>query len=147
MSQILSAFYSRLKAIKKTDLEGIAAIVLKNCSVSLSSPLCQIFSKSLSLGQFLDQWKFSKITPTYKSGCKQNITNYRPICKLPVVTNIFEKIVSNKILTIIKPLQSVVAVFTSFRRLGINTFSLHLRDGCLSHSLLFSLFSSWIFFF
>ena len=65
VSQMLNAFYSRFKAIKKTELERIAAVVLKNCSVSLSSPLCQIFAMPLSLGQLLDQWKISEITPTY----------------------------------------------------------------------------------
>ena len=65
VSQMLNAFYSRFKAIKKTELERIAAVVLKNCSVSLPSPLCQIFAMPLSLGQLLDQWKISEITPTY----------------------------------------------------------------------------------
>ena len=81
----------------KLGPDGIAPIVLKNCSLCLSLPLCVIFNKSLSLGQFLSQGKISEILPTYKSGCKQDITNYRPIPKLLL----FEKIVCDKVSPIV----------------------------------------------
>ena len=86
-----------LESNVKLGPDAISSIVLKNCAISLSSPLCLLFNKSLSLGQFLSQWKVSEIMPTFKSGCKQHITNYRPIAKLLVIPNFFEKIVCDKI--------------------------------------------------
>ena len=61
------------------------------------NPLCYLFMKSLSLGQFLDQWEISELIPIYKSGSKQDITNYRPISKLLVTLKLFEQIVCGKI--------------------------------------------------
>ena len=66
-----------------------------------SLPLCVIFNKSLSLVQFLSQWKVSEILPTHKSGCKQDITSYRPISKLLIIPKLFEKIVCDKVSAIV----------------------------------------------
>ena len=41
-----------LESNVKLSPDGIASIVLKNCAMSLSSPLCLLFNKSLLLGQF-----------------------------------------------------------------------------------------------
>ena len=61
-----------------------------------------LFNLSLRSGEFLDSWKFSYITPVYKSGPKQNIENYRPIAKLQLIPKIFESIVKRKIYEAVK---------------------------------------------
>ena len=79
------------------DLHGIANFFLKNCAINISLPLLLIFNKSLSSGSFLDDWKLSQIVPIHKSGCKEDIRNYRPISKLPCIPKLFESIITNKI--------------------------------------------------
>ena len=84
--------------VGKTSIssDGLAPVVLKNCYFSISLPLYLIFNESLTLGQFLDDWKISEIVPIHKSGSKQDICNYRPICKILIIPKLFEKIICKK---------------------------------------------------
>ena len=81
----------------KPDSDNICNLLLRKCCSSLGPPLTLIFQDSLKSGHFLDRWKFSSITPIYKSGSKQDITNYRGIAKLLVIPKLFESIVKTKI--------------------------------------------------
>lgn len=80
----------------QTDVDGLSSFLLKNCS-AFAYPLLLIFNKSLERGEFIDAWKVTHITPTFKSGNKNNISNYRPISKLSTVSKLFEYIVKQKI--------------------------------------------------
>lgn len=77
---------------------------LHNCAQQLSVPLTLIFNNSLSLGTFPSDWKSSFLTPIYKSGDKCNIDNYRGIAILSAIPKLFEKLVYDKISSIINPL-------------------------------------------
>ena len=50
-----------LSSLKNVVQLGSAPIVLQNCSLALSYPLCYLFKKSLSLVQFLDKCKISEL--------------------------------------------------------------------------------------
>ena len=79
------------------DRDNICNLILKNCCAFLGQPLRTIFLESLNSGLFLDGWKFSTITPIFKSGHKHEIVNYRGITKLMVIPKLFEAIVKTKI--------------------------------------------------
>ena len=78
------------------DMYGMAKFFLKNCAMNISLPIFLIFNKSLSSGIFLDDWKLSQIAPIRKSGCKEDIRNYRPISKIQCIPKLFESIMTNK---------------------------------------------------
>ncbi len=48
------------------------------------------------------EWKSSVICPIYKKGCKNNASNYRPICLASVICKILERIVKANILQYLK---------------------------------------------
>ena len=48
-------------------------------------------------GIFPDELKIARVIPLYKSGDKSNITNYRPILLLPVLSKIFEKLIHSRL--------------------------------------------------
>ena len=95
-SEIISAL-RLLDNNASPDRDNICNLVLKNCSAFLGLPLKTIFLESLNSGLFLDRWKFSTITPIFKSGHKHEIENYRGISKLMVIPKLFEAIVKTKI--------------------------------------------------
>lgn len=78
-------------------VDGIPALVLKKCSKSVCFPLLIIFNLSLSSGLFLDEWKSSFLIPIYKSGLKNNVENYRGICKLSAIPKLLESLVKCKL--------------------------------------------------
>ena len=59
------------------------------------TPLRHICNTSLGQGIFSDEMKIARIIPLFKSGDKQNVSNYRPISLLPQFSNILEKIFNN----------------------------------------------------
>lgn len=67
---------------------------------ALSLPLSIIFNKSLSEGVFPSKWKLNFISPTYKSGNKSDVTNYRPVSI--ICAKIFEKLVFKALFDFVK---------------------------------------------
>ena len=56
------------------------------------------FKVSIQQGIFPDSLKIAKVTPTFKSGDKDNRSNYRPISTLPVFSKVLERIMVTEIL-------------------------------------------------
>ena len=73
--------------------------VESNCEVAnkIDSYLILSYICNTSLGQgiFPDVMKIARIIPLFKSGDKQNVSNYRPISLLPQFSKILEKIFNN----------------------------------------------------
>ena len=61
------------------DPDHIPASFISNCSSNLIEPLLSLFNSSLQSVVFPEKWKPCYIRPTHKSGCTNNIENYRPI--------------------------------------------------------------------
>ena len=62
------------------------------------TPLRHICNTSLEQGIFPDEMKIARIIPLFKSGDKQNVSNYRPISLLPQFSKILEKIFNNRLM-------------------------------------------------
>jgi hypothetical protein len=77
--------------------DGIPPLVLKKCAFSLTFPLTLLFNISLQTGCFPTAWKISYITPIFKSGNKNVVNNYRPICRNSSIAQIFDCIVTKKL--------------------------------------------------
>ena len=81
------------------DFNGISTVFLKKIirNISLSTPLCHIFNRSLLTGQVPQKLKTAKIIPLFKSGDYTNPDNYRPISLLNSFSKLLEKIVCNRL--------------------------------------------------
>src|SRR5699024_5868644 len=59
--------------------DGLCILFLKRCIYSLSTPLWTLFNKSLMVNQFPNIWKTSFVKPIFKSGNRNEVTNYRGV--------------------------------------------------------------------
>ena len=91
-----------LSIYKGPGVDGIPPIFIKNCKFILSRPLWLIFNRSLIDGHFPSAWKVSNITPVHKAGAKSDISNYRPISMLNIMSKLLEAIVTRKISSLVR---------------------------------------------
>ena len=78
---------------KSVGLDSIPNKLLKIAADVVAPSLTAIFKASINTGIFLQKCKESRVSPVYKSGARNDPSNYRPISVIPVNAKIFEKIV------------------------------------------------------
>ena len=97
-SEILNTIQTLSNSHAK-GFDNISSYFLKVAAVSLANPLTILFNHALTLGIFPNSLKIAKVIPIYKGGCKSELTNYRPISILPVISKIFEKLIYKRTLS------------------------------------------------
>ena len=76
----------------------IPVVVLKNCELELAYILAELINKCLKESCVPDCWKVSSVVPVFKNvGERSTAKNYHPVSLLSVVSNVFEKLVNNRI--------------------------------------------------
>ena len=84
---------------KASGPDCIPVVVLKNYELELSYILTELFNKCLKESFcFPDCWKVSSVVPEFKNvGERSAAKNYRSFSLLSVVSEVFEKLVNNRI--------------------------------------------------
>ena len=77
--------------------DGISSEFLKLITADVSKCITTIINKSLTSGIFPNSLKIAKVTPIFKKENNKLITNYRPISVLPVISKIFETVISEQL--------------------------------------------------
>ncbi len=80
-----------LDATAAVGIDGISARTLKNCATELAKPIATLLNRCLYEGEFPACWKVAKITPIEKVSGTDQVTEFRPISALPVLSKIAEK--------------------------------------------------------
>ena len=94
---------SNLDPFKSPGCDDLSPKVLKECTTSLAIPLTTLLQASLQNSSIPNEWKIHLIIPIHKGGHASNVTNYRPILFLCILSKVFETIISNKIINFIWP--------------------------------------------
>ena len=93
----LEIAFKTLKKNKTPGYDDISSNVIIDIFPSIKNVIFDIFKKSVTQGIFPEKLKIAKVTPIYKSGDAQIVSNYRPISILPAFSKILEKIVYNRV--------------------------------------------------
>ena len=91
----------KLKSNSSAGYDGIDIKVIKKIIHLISEHLSAIFNQCLECGEFPTALKIAKVTPIFKSGSTEILSNYRPISVLPVFSKILEKCIYNRLLEFI----------------------------------------------
>ena len=70
---------------------GLPAIVLKSCARELTPSFCEFFNSSLAEDKLPTEWKDALVVLVHKKGKKEDVTNYRSIALLCVVSKVLER--------------------------------------------------------
>ena len=62
-------------------------------------PITKIIKTSIKEGKFLKDWKSAIVVPVHKSGVLTDVSNYRPISILPVISKFTKKCVAEQLTT------------------------------------------------
>ena len=83
---------------KASGPDCIPVVILKNCESELSYVLAELFNTCMKESCFPDCWKVSLVVSVFKNvGERSTTKNYRPVSLLSVVSEVFEKLVNNRI--------------------------------------------------
>ncbi|CAK9796298.1 Retrovirus-related Pol polyprotein from type-1 retrotransposable element R1 (Fragment) [Anthophora quadrimaculata] len=93
----------KLKNKKAPGDDLIENEILKIAWTHIKGPLTYLYNQCLSQGIFPDCWKRSNIITLLKGKNKDktNPRSYRPICLLPTLSKVLEKIINERILSIL----------------------------------------------
>lgn len=84
---------NKLPNSKSDDIFRMNSCFLRKYKDVLVKPLTHLVNLSIRTSTFPSAWKQGIITPVFKSGSKDSMSNYRPISILPVLSKIIEKVV------------------------------------------------------
>ncbi len=81
----------------------ISAIVLRECAHELAPSLASLFNHSMRTAQLPSQWKTANVVPVHKKSSKRDVTNYRPVSLLCIISKVMERCIFDSIYPILKP--------------------------------------------
>ena len=88
---------AKVKTAKSFGIDNISCYFLKLALPFIENSLAFMFNTSIQTSMFPDSWKIARVTPIYKNGDRTDESNYRPISVLPVISRLFEKLVTNQV--------------------------------------------------
>ena len=98
----IKSLIQNLDESKSTDIYDTSIKLLKMSSSSLSDAISDIINHSFISGVFPDKLKCAYVLPVHKAESKLSVGNYRPISILPIISKIFEKVVSIRLTNFLK---------------------------------------------
>ena len=93
-------FEEALKSLKQNKAAGfddLSTNIIIDAYDSLKNILFHVFKVSIKQGIFPDSLKIAKVTLIFKSGAKDNVSNYRSIFILPVFSKVLERTMYNRV--------------------------------------------------
>lgn len=90
---------NNLKNKNSTDIYGLSVKMIKTIANFISPLLTRLINQCFFEGKFPSALKKAIVTPIYKKGDDKEVTNYRPISLLPILSKVVEKCMVKQIST------------------------------------------------
>ena len=103
-TKINAKMLHELNVNKACGPDSLSSHVLQECATELAPSLAHLFTRSFQSGCIPVQWKQGNVVPVHKKGDKSQVSNYRPISLLCILSKVMEKYIDNHIIDTVKPL-------------------------------------------
>ena len=88
---------SSLNSSKSTGLDNISARFLNDGASFLKLTITYIINMSITSGEVPGELKSARVKPLFKTNCRSEVGNYRPVSILCVVSKILGRAVHNQV--------------------------------------------------
>ena len=95
----ISKLIDRIRPDVATGTDELNITFIKDTKEVIIAPLTKLVNLSYELSQFPEAMKKTRIKALHKKDDKEEISNYRPISILPVLSKVFERAATNQIVT------------------------------------------------
>jgi hypothetical protein len=106
---------SKLEGKTSAAFDEISEFLIKECIQNIKKPLSFIFNESINKGSFPNLMKIAEVRPVYRKGDRRDISNYRPISVLPIFSKSLEKIMYNRLLSLVEKYNILAEGLNGFR--------------------------------
>ena len=86
-----------LESGKGAGWEGVAPRVIKAVAREISGSLSRFYNCCMREGYYPTCFKVARVVPVFKSGDPTEFSNYRPVSVLPVLSQIFERVLQARL--------------------------------------------------
>ena len=95
----LSKAIGRMSSSRAVGEDGVPLHAIKECFAVIGPHLLHMINRSIATHVFPAAWKIARVTPIHKSGDRSDVSNFRPISILSVLSKITEKVVSMQLVS------------------------------------------------
>ena len=88
-----------LKPFKGAGWDGVSPRVIKAVADEIAGPLSQLFNCCMREGYYPTSFKVARVVPVFKAEDPTLFSNYRPVSVLPVLSQIFERVLQKRLTT------------------------------------------------
>lgn len=85
------SYLLKINSNKSTSIDDISSRMLKLAAPFIAISIAKLINLSFSLNMFSTHWKTAKVTLIFNSKDPADVTNYRPISILPILSKIAER--------------------------------------------------------
>ena len=104
-----------LKSNKGAGWDGVSPRVIKASAREIGAPLSQLYNYCLRSGHYPSCFKVARVVPVFKSEDPTQFSNYRPVSVLPVLSQIFERIINLRLVKFFEEQKVIIPGQYGFR--------------------------------
>ena len=109
------SYLLKIDSSKSTGIDDISSRMLKLAAPFIAPSIATLINLSFSLNVFPTRWKTAKVTLICKSGDPADVTNYRPISVLPILSKIAKRHVHNSLYSFLSENDLIYTRHSGFR--------------------------------
>ena len=120
---------NKLGINKATGLDGIPSRFVRDSASLIACPLTHVVNLSIIQGVVPDDLKLARVVPLYKKSDKTDVSNYRPVSILSIISKVFERVIYDQFDAYLTEKKLLYKFQSGFRRdFSTDTCLIHLSD-------------------